>query len=64
MKIFLKGDENANCVSKEDKEKISMLKLLDSGKYLQNVGIRQDNFFLITENLSDENYLGSIYGEE
>lgn len=62
MKIFCDGDENLNIVSKEDKEKISMLKLLDSGEYLENVGIRHDKFFLITENESDRSFLDYSYG--
>ena len=64
MKIFCDGDENLNFVSKEDKEKISMLKLLDSGEYLKNVGVRHDKFFLITENESDTSFLDYSYDEK
>lgn len=64
MKIFCDGDENSNLLSREDKEKISMLKLLDSGEYLKNIGIRHDKFFLIIENVSDEKFLDYSYDEK
>ena len=41
-----------------------MLKLLDSGEYLKNIGIRHDKFFLIIENVSDEKFLDYSYDEK
>ncbi len=57
MKIYQVGDENNPCVSKEDVEKISILKLCESGKYVKNVGVRDGRFFIIEENDNDKLYL-------
>jgi len=57
MKIFHALDEQSPIVSKEDKEKIAILKLVDIGKYVKNVGIRDGQFYVIAENDTDEVYL-------
>ena len=44
MKIFHKLDEDSPNISKENKEKIAILKLVDTGKYVKNVGIRDGQF--------------------
>ncbi len=57
MKIYQVGDENNPCVPKEHVERISILKLCEPGKYIKNVGIRDDRFFIIEENNNDKLYL-------
>lgn len=57
MKIYHALDENSSILSKEDKEKIAILKLVDIGKYVKNVGIRDGQFYVIAENDTDEVYL-------
>ena len=57
LKIFHKLDEDSPYLSKETKEKIAILKLVDVGKYVKNVGIRDGQFYVIAENENDEVYL-------
>jgi hypothetical protein len=57
MKIYHKLDEDSHLLSQEDKEKIAILKLVDVGKYIKNVGIRDGQFYVIAENSTDEVYL-------
>jgi hypothetical protein len=57
MKIYHALDENSSLLSKEDKEKMAILKLVDVGRYIKNVGIRDGQFYVIAENDTDEVYL-------
>lgn len=57
MKIYHVIDENSSIVPQEDKEKIAILKLAEPSKYIENVGVRDGQFFIIPENKSDEVYL-------
>ena len=57
MKIYHKLDEDSYLLSQEEKEKISILKLVDVGKYIKGVGIRDGQFYVIAENSTDEVYL-------
>ena len=57
MKVFHALDAEASTISDEDKEKIAVLKLVDVGKYVENVGIRDGQFYIIAENDTDEVYL-------
>ena len=57
MKIYHKLDEDSHLISQEEKEKISILKLVDVGKYVKGVGIRDGQFYVIAENETDEIYL-------
>ena len=57
MKIFHKLDEDSPNISKENKEKIAILKLVDTGKYIKNVGIRDGQFYVLAETETDEIYL-------
>ena len=50
-------DENSSIVSQEDKEKIAILKLTESGKFVENIGVRDGQFFIIPEGKIDEIYL-------
>lgn len=57
MKVFHALDAESSTISNEDKEKIAVLKLVDVGKYVENVGIRDGQFYIIAENDTDEVYL-------
>ena len=57
MKVFHAIDAESSIISAEDKEKIAVLKLVDVGKYVENVGIRDGQFYIIAENNADEIYL-------
>lgn len=57
MKVFHAIDVESSPLSNEDKEKIAVLKLVDVGKYVENVGIRDGQFYIIAENNTDEIYL-------
>lgn len=57
MKIFHVMDENSPIVSQEDKEKIAILKLAEPSKFIENVGVRDGQFFIIPENSTDAVYL-------
>lgn len=57
MKVFHAIDAESSIISEQDKEKIAVLKLVDVGKYVENVGIRDGQFYIIAENNADEVYL-------
>lgn len=57
MKVYKEEDEYNEDLPVEDREKISLLKLVDSGKYVKGIGIRDDKFYVIAENENDEMYL-------
>ena len=57
MKVFHAIDAESSIISKQDKEKIAVLKLVDVGKYVENIGIRDGQFYIIAENETDEVYL-------
>ena len=57
MKVFHALDVESSNLSNEDKEKIAVLKLVDVGKYVENVGIRDGQFYIIAEGNTDEIYL-------
>jgi len=57
MKVYHAIDENSSLVSKKDKERIALLKLVDAGKYIKDVGIRDGQFYILAENNTDEIYL-------
>jgi predicted RNA-binding protein Jag len=57
MKIYHAIHENSPDISIEDKEKMSILKLVDAGVYVKNVGIRDGQFYVLADNDTDEVYL-------
>ena len=57
MKVYHAMHENSSDISTEDREKMSILKLVDVGKYVKNVGIRDGQFYVLAENDTDEVYL-------
>lgn len=57
MKVYHAMHEDSPDITKEDKEKISILKLVEVGKYVTNVGIRDGQFYVLADNATDEVYL-------
>ena len=57
MKIYHALNEHSPDIPDKDKEKMSILKLVEVGKYIKNVGIRDGQFYVIAENNTDEIYL-------
>ncbi len=57
MKVYHAMHEDSPDISLEDREKMSILKLVDVGKYVKNVGIRDGQFYVLAENDTDEVYL-------
>lgn len=57
MKVYHAMHENSPDISTEDKEKMAILKLVDVGKYIKNVGIRDGQFYVLAEDDTDEVYL-------
>ena len=57
MKVYHAMHEDSPDITQEDKEKISILKLVDVGRYIKNVGIRDGQFYVLAENDTDEVYL-------
>ena len=57
MKVYHAMHENSSDISTEDREKMSILKLVDVGKYVKNVGIRDGQFYVLAEDDTDEVYL-------
>ena len=57
MKVYHAMHEDSPDITKEDKEKISILKLVEVGKYVTNVGIRDGQFYVLADNDTDEVYL-------
>lgn len=56
MKVIRIDDEDTK-LTKRMKQKVAILKLTENGKYIEGVGIKDNEFFLITEDESDEMYL-------
>ena len=60
MKVIRIDDEETK-LTKRQKQKVAMLKLTENGKYLEGVGIRDNEFFLLTEGDDDEQYLAYMF---
>lgn len=59
MKVVRIDDEDTKLTKKQER-KVAILKLTENGKYIEGVGIRDDQFFLLTEGDDDEMYLGMM----
>ena len=57
MKVFHELEGDTSRMTQDDKEKISLLKLTDSGKHMKGIGIRDGQFYVIAESDSDDIYL-------
>jgi hypothetical protein len=56
MKVVRIDDEETK-LTKRQQQKVAILKLTDNGKYIEGVGIKDNEFFLLTEGDDDEEYL-------
>ena len=57
MKIYHEVNKDSSDIPLEDREKMAILKLVDVGKYVKDVGIRDGQFYVLSENDTDEIYL-------
>lgn len=57
MRIYHEVNKDSPDIPSEDKEKMAILKLVDVGKYIKGVGIRDGQFYVIAEDNTDEIYL-------
>ena len=57
MKIYHAIHENSPDISIQDKEKMAILKLVEVGKFIKNVGIRDGQFYVLADDATDEVYL-------
>lgn len=55
--IVIRIDDEETKLTKLMQQKIAILKLTENGRYIEGVGIKDNEFFLITEDDSDEMYL-------
>jgi hypothetical protein len=60
MKIIRIDDEETK-LTKRQKQKVAILKLTENGKYIENIGIKDNEFFLLTEGDDDEQYLAFMF---
>lgn len=60
MKVIRIDDEETK-LTKRQQQKVAILKLTDNGKYIEGVGIKDNEFFLLTEGDDDEEYLAYMY---
>ena len=61
MKVIRIDDEETK-LTKRQQQKVAILKLTDNGKYIEGVGIKDNEFFLLTEGDDDEMYLSMLNG--
>jgi hypothetical protein len=61
MKVIRIDDEETK-LTKRQQQKVAILKLTDNGKYIEGVGIKDNEFFLLTEGDDDEMYLSLMNG--
>ena len=60
MKVIRIDDEETK-LTKRQKQKVAILKLTENGKYIENIGIKDNEFFLLTEGDDDEQYLAFMF---
>jgi hypothetical protein len=63
MKVIRIDDEETK-LTKRQQQKVAILKLTDNGKYIEGVGIKDNEFFLLTEGNDDEEYLAYMYSDK
>jgi hypothetical protein len=63
MKVIRIDDEETK-LTKRQQQKVAILKLTDNGKYIEGVGIKDNEFFLLTEGDDDEEYLAYMYSNK
>lgn len=60
MKVIHVNDDFTK-FTKKDRERLAILKLMDNGQYVEGVGIKDNNYFLLVEEDIDETYLASYF---
>ena len=56
MKVIRITDEDTK-LTKKQRQQVAILKLTDNGKYVENVGIKDNEFYLLVETDHDDMYL-------
>lgn len=56
MKVIRITDEDTK-LTKRQRQQVSILKLTENGKYVEGVGIKDNEFFLLVEYEDDDEYL-------
>lgn len=56
MKVIRITDEDTK-LTKKQRQQVAILKLTDNGKYVENVGIKDNDFYLLVEGEEDDMYL-------
>jgi tRNA pseudouridine-54 N-methylase len=56
MKVVKISDEDTK-LTKRQRQQVAILKLTENGKYIENVGIKDNEFFLLVEHEADDTYL-------
>ena len=54
MKIYHELEQGWNSIPEEDAEKIALLKLTESGKYVEGIGMRDGPFYVLAESATDD----------
>ena len=54
MKIYHELEQGWNSIPEEDTEKIALLKLTETGKYIEGVGMRDGPFYVLAESATDD----------
>ena len=57
MEVIHKDEIDETKLTKDEKEKVSILKLSNVGQYVEGVGIRDGSFYLIAQDKDDQMYL-------
>jgi len=59
MKVW-HAKQDDNTLTEEEKRKVAILKLVKNGSYVPNVGLRQDEYFLLEEQSMEAEALSKI----
>ena len=60
MKVIHVKDDFTK-LTKSDQERLAILKLMDNGQYVEGVGIKDNDYFLLVEDDIDETYLANYF---
>jgi len=60
MKVIHADYMDETKLTKQEKEKVSILKLANVGQYVEGVGIRDGSFYLIAQDEDDQMYLAYL----
>lgn len=64
MKVIQVGREDSSLLTEDEINKISILKLVPVGEYVDKVGIRDGQFYVIAETGDDQMYLAYVNSEQ